>query len=144
MTTKVCSCCKLTKNIDEFGRNKQSKSDGHHWYCLVCNRTKTKLNARIQRAKGRDYKTLYGITIEDYNTILSKQKGRCAICKMLPDPNRTDASGRPRGHKLYVDHCHTTNQVRGLLCEGCNRGLGFFHDDPKLLYKAKLYLEAAS
>ena len=39
-----------------------------------------------------------------------------------------------------VDHCHETNQIRGLLCSSCNIGLGQFQDSIKLLSKAIDYL----
>lgn len=43
--------------------------------------------------------------------------------------------------KLHVDHCHNSLQIRGMLCSRCNRGLGFFSDNPTLLRKAADYLE---
>jgi hypothetical protein len=55
-----------------------------------------------------------------------QQNGLCAIC------------GLPEEH---VDHDHVTGQVRGLLCAGCNKGLGFFRDSPQLLRQAAEYLE---
>lgn len=39
-----------------------------------------------------------------------------------------------------VDHCHTTGQVRGVLCENCNKGLGLFKDSPERLLSAARYL----
>lgn len=41
---------------------------------------------------------------------------------------------------LVTDHCHTTKQVRGKLCNNCNLGLGHFKDDPMLLEFARMYL----
>ena len=75
----------------------------------------------------------YGITRKDYDTMYEKQQGSCAVC-------HTTEIGR--GHTYFhVDHDHATGAVRGLLCDKCNRGLGYFDDDPTLLYQAGLYLE---
>ena len=77
-------------------------------------------------------KTTFGLTLEDYETMLAAQDGKCAICGTL-DPGR----GSPYFH---VDHCHATNTVRGLLCNGCNLGLGHFKDDTDRLNMAIAYL----
>lgn len=76
------------------------------------------------------YKKQYGITVEHYDEMFKKQNGCCAICK---EPKLLDRN-------LAVDHCHNSKKVRGLLCQGCNMGLGFFKDDINLLSKAILYL----
>ena len=73
----------------------------------------------------------YGITIADYNAILERQGGVCAICKKHP------------GETLCVDHCHATGKVRGLLCRKCNAAIGFLEDDPRNARAAAAYLEAA-
>lgn len=41
---------------------------------------------------------------------------------------------------LSVDHNHKTGAVRGLLCNGCNMGLGRFEDNIEWLQNAIDYL----
>ncbi|WPJ20627.1 recombination endonuclease VII [Pseudomonas phage vB_PF_Y1-MI] len=41
-----------------------------------------------------------------------------------------------------VDHCHKTGKTRSLLCNLCNRALGFLQDDPEIVKAAWVYLEA--
>lgn len=66
-----------------------------------------------------------------------RQGDRCAVCGV-------DATSKKNAHHkyagLFVDHCHSTGRVRGLLCHQCNVGLGNFRDDPALLAKAAAYL----
>lgn len=84
-----------------------------------------------EELKQRRRRKLYGLTPEDYDTLLKKQRGRCAICR----------SDTPRAQRdWHVDHCHKTGKVRGLLCHKCNVGLGHFGDSVKLLGKAIEYL----
>jgi hypothetical protein len=74
----------------------------------------------------------YGISEEEYDAMLRRQRGLCGICKRKPGKRR-----------LCVDHDHETGQVRGLLCHKCNCGIGFYRDDPRLTRAAAAYLEAA-
>lgn len=77
----------------------------------------------------------YGMTPKDYDEMLARQDGGCALCHKKA----------PGGHgRFHVDHDHKTNVIRGLLCNNCNRGLGFFRDDPVLLAQAISYLAAPS
>jgi len=71
-------------------------------------------------------KRQYGITSEEREAILSRQGGGCAICG--------------RNSRLNIDHCHSSKRVRGILCNQCNQGVGYFRDDPLLLEKAAAYL----
>lgn len=86
---------------------------------------------RARQKKSR-LKTTYGLTLEDFDELLSAQGGRCAIC-------RTDTPGG-KG-RFHVDHCHSTGRIRGLLCCNCNRGIGALKDESALLHKAISYLE---
>lgn len=80
----------------------------------------------------------FGIEIEEYESLLSKQKGVCAICSQ-PETYIHKTTGKPA--RLAVDHCHTSGSVRKLLCKACNNGLGLFRDNPELLIKAADYLK---
>jgi hypothetical protein len=75
------------------------------------------------------YKRKYGITRAEYEDMLERQGGRCAICGVEP-------------RRFYVDHDHDTDTVRALLCSSCNVGIGLLQDDPELLRLAALYIEA--
>lgn len=70
-----------------------------------------------------------GLTLAEYEAMLAKQRGGCAICGQ-----------RDQWFNLAVDHCHSTKRIRGLLCSQCNRGLGLFRDNPDFLEKAAGYL----
>ena len=83
--------------------------------------------------KGLDKETVEHEELSPYMYILEKQGGVCAICK------EKDKTGRA----LAIDHDHKTDQVRGLLCGSCNRGLGLFGDDYKRILIASKYLEKA-
>jgi len=73
----------------------------------------------------------YGMSIEQYDDMLKAQGGGCAICGAETNKN---------GKSLFVDHCHDTGRVRGILCYKCNTGLGSFLDNPELIQKALSYL----
>ena len=60
----------------------------------------------------------------------TNQNNKCLICGNEQD-----------GKDLAIDHCHTTNKVRGLLCNSCNLGLGCFKDNLDILASAIKYLE---
>jgi hypothetical protein len=84
--------------------------------------------------RNRNLFRAYGITIGDYEHILDAQSGLCAICYAKPES----------AYALVVDHDHRTGKVRGLLCPGCNIGIGYLKDNPLALRSAALYLEAAA
>ena len=74
----------------------------------------------------------YKITLEDYDGMVAEQSNRCAIC----------GSDDPKTHHGFwqVDHCHDSEAVRGLLCNSCNMGLGYFYDRTETLSAAIDYL----
>jgi len=66
----------------------------------------------INSAKNMHLKRTYGITLDDFNRISNEQNNKCKICR--------------KETKLFVDHCHNTNKVRGLICITCNTTLGHY------------------
>lgn len=95
---------------------------------------------REQMRKDRWRKGLwekYRMVPSDYFALLEAQGGCCAIC------GGTENTGRAvKSKRLHVDHNHSTGTVRGLLCHGCNTGIGLLRDSSDLLRSAINYLEA--
>lgn len=111
--------------------------------CRQCMGAEQNLRVRAQggpsperRRRDRDafLRRTKGITLEEFEQMLAEQGGRCAIC-------RTDVAGGPtQDAAFHADHCHVSNRFRGVLCRGCNTGLGAFGDDPDRLIAAAAYL----
>lgn len=116
---KCSKCLKTTHGEANIALNyaKCGKA-GYQRYCRECQ-------------SGHRIKRLYGLTQQDFNVRLKAQGGRCAICK--------DVLTLREG-MTAIDHCHTSGRVRGILCRGCNLGLGHFKDSPASLHQAILYL----
>ena len=163
--------CKETnpQSLTEFSKSKRS-SDGLQSLCKKCQASKTrewysknkeycikKRSERFQKNKVQDsanvlkwqrenpiklrgyhLKRKYGITLEQYSSMLIKQHGLCKLC------NRPETAVDHKNKKvrdLAVDHCHSTGNIRGLLCSCCNTALGLLKDDVEILNKAIKYLE---
>lgn len=144
---KTCQHCKALKPLADY-HAKAGSWDGLQKRCKACqqagqdtwrraNLEKVAAGMRRRRAANperfADYslKNLYGLAPGDYDQMLATQDGRCAICK-------TDDTGRHR--RFHVDHCHDTQEIRGLLCHGCNVSLGHFKHDVAVLEAAIGYL----
>lgn len=76
------------------------------------------------------YRRTYGLSADEVDAMLDAQGGGCAICGAVPK----------RLASLHVDHDHDTGVVRGILCLGCNQGLGKFRHDPAIMQRAIAYL----
>lgn len=114
-----------------FKRN--SPEYQREWRKLNPNYDKEDYHKNRERNRESAWKRRYGITRADYNCLLRTQDSKCAIC-------RSATVGRNHEY-FHVDHDHTTGKVRGLLCDLCNRGLGYFKDSRRLLNQAADYLE---
>ncbi len=125
---KTCIRCKEKQSLDKFGNHPTAK-DGKRNQCNSC-RYQIRLEKDPDyRIKQRDWNFgRYGITSKEYDQIKNQQNNTCKICK--------------EEKKLFVDHDHSTNLVRGLLCHHCNTMLGLAKDSPQILEGAIRYLNA--
>ena len=123
------------------------KTNYYNWLDKPGNKEKTRRNGRNYAKKRRQtpegkirqrentLKTLYGLTVEEFNDLYTKQNGRCAICGQ---PKKV--KGKTKKETICVDHNHKTGKVRGLLCHYCNITLGFLENNLHLLDKMLAYL----
>lgn len=152
---KTCSLCKTVKPLSAFTFDRTSKTGRKSW-CLDCYRDYQRKRRKdkpeqikkeqasyrlrhpqkcIARARRNGLKRRYGITIEQYDSLLASQGGVCAICR------RTETY--PGRKYLSVDHCHETGVVRGLLCNHCNRAIGFLSENYQVAQRAVEYLRSS-
>nr|MBA4770775.1 hypothetical protein [Sphingobium sp.] len=110
----------------EINRKRRERYAADAAYRDECKRS-SKQRSSAARREGR-LKATYGFGSAEYDAMLAKQGGRCAICRCESDKH------------LHVDHCHSSGAVRGLLCSSCNTGLGHFRDDAERLNRAVVYL----
>jgi len=149
MEEKECFNCHVTKPLSEFWK-KEGRKYGRHHVCKPCAQAqdrsrylhnKTYRKNKLTKAKEwesingrtRKLKYLYGLTPEQFDQIMAKQGGVCAICKK-------------ESSKFCVDHDHSCcpgkgktcgKCVRGILCDRCNLMLGFIENsllEPALEY----------
>jgi len=125
----VCNPC---RGSDYYSRNRDkviASSKSHYAQNRVeINAEKARRNRENPDLRRDEcLRSNYGITLAEYRQMHVDQGGGCLIC------------GREM-ETLFVDHCHTTGVVRGLLCPQCNSGIGYFRDDPDLLGRAIDYL----
>lgn len=137
---KMCPDCLTEKPLTDFYTQKSGRRRGHPTtYCKACTRQRAKVKYAADPERSRlahrewvkrnretvklhKIKSAYGLTPEEYAALPQV----CVIC------GATDGLG--------VDHSHQSGRVRGLLCSPCNKGLGFFRDDPSLLFRAAEYV----
>lgn len=122
MEMLACTKCKIEKpSSSEYFPLHNKKRNGLDSWCRACRAT---YRSGINRGRFRD------VISDEALKNLKASVTQCVICGS--------------GDKLVVDHDHKTGEVRGLLCNHCNRGLGHFRDDPMLLEFAAQYLYAST
>lgn len=108
--------------------------------CVAHSREKRKkFDSKYEMQRNHALIKKYGISLDEFWNYWIVFKGKCSICE-----NELKLPERRKGQSLdvvAVDHDHNTGQIRGLLCNGCNKGLGLFKDSPQLLESAINYLK---
>jgi len=99
---------------------------------------KTKANISALDQKKAWLKDKYNLSWEDFVSLYDSQQGSCKIC-LKPVALKSTLS--EQGKTGHIDHCHSTGKVRGILCNSCNRGIGYLQDNAALLRRAAQYLE---
>lgn len=77
----------------------------------------------------------YGLTLAAFDEMLRAQDGGCAVCGLTDPPNP-----RPNATPWCVDHCHTTNRVRSILCNRCNTVVGMLNEQADLAARVEMYI----
>jgi hypothetical protein len=141
---KRCSKCRKQKPVEAFNKDRHKK-DGRCATCRECTTSYQRSHAdyfrdyaqkhkghRAQLVRAAALRRNYGLTLSLFKVMLDEQEGKCAICE-LPFNSKT--------RRPVVDHNHEKGGVRGILCDRCNKGLGFFDDNPARLVMARIYID---
>jgi hypothetical protein len=156
---RQCRICGLDKPLEDFPKVRDCK-EGRQSFCKTCknanhrawrarnldrerqresaNEARRRAANPAQHARNALYsraRRLYGMSGEDVMKMLEDQNGKCPICQ-----NAIMWGASHGASRMVIDHCHESGQVRGLLCDQCNKGLGLLKDSPDLLASALTYL----
>lgn len=144
---RTCKKCGTSRPLGRFGINKHGNPDGTCKDCLNAKKRERYANDADFRKRTLDVQKMwkYGLSRERFDEMLRVQGGGCAVC------GASEPGGKGEWH---IDHDHsccplpangsgrTCGQcVRGLLCTGCNVGLGAFGDDIDRMAAAIDYLK---
>ena len=134
-----CKSCNLAAKKVRYDADPQRHIDRvRDWQVRNSDRYNDYQRERRQRpevkARERDghLRRKFGISKDEYDSMLASQGGVCAICLREPHPRIS----------LHVDHDHATGTIRRLLCVRCNNGVALFEEDPAILRAAAAYLNA--
>ena len=137
---KTCTRCKKKQPVEDFYKATKSQ-DGYFSTCKSCKRAykaqfysdETKKDGLKKTRAEYKRKTRYNFSLAESEALLKSQGYCCAICSIHFD-NKSHKT------KPFIDHCHATGKVRGLLCNNCNFSLGGFKDNEDNLLAAIQYL----
>lgn len=123
---RKCKDCLEGKPSNKFYK-KPALVSGFDKLCKKCRYKLVKSTTTLESRRNLRIKKEYGIDLNTYKKMCEKENNLCRICKKYDN-------------KLYIDHCHKTNKIRGLLCDNCNKALGLLYDNIVSLERAVIYL----
>lgn len=128
-------CSRLCRHREYVRRNPERVKEVRiKWRAENYEHFRAKMREWGKSPKGREsqrnmnLKQKYGLTLSERNALAARQDEKCDICGEQVD--------------LEVDHCHASRIVRGLLCQRCNKVLGWLKDDSALALEMHHYLDA--
>jgi hypothetical protein len=133
---KQCKKCQEWKPLSEYSHKRpKGRKPGLQPRCKACAAQDTRdWNIKNKTsARERYLQRKYNMGENEYDAMLLSQNNMCLLCG-------TEFSSTWGADAPVVDHCHTHGNVRGILCNECNRGLGYFHDNKETLMNAIRYL----
>lgn len=165
---KCCTRCGGEKDPSAFYKNKHCKT-GRETVCKACrteqdrilrgvggegyakrlaatqaykkredvkerNRAVSRMDSNRLKDRFGHIRRKFGLSPESYEYLLDVQNNSCLICnkEFTPETRITGPN---------IDHCHETQNIRGILCGTCNSGLGMFKDNIDVLKNAIKYLQ---
>ena len=131
----VCKPCKHAQKREYYRRNREKCANKRHEKRkenLEHHKKVVSLWRKNNPEKQICYnlKWKYGITLKEYKKMLASQLHSCACCRVSADDE-----------KLFVDHCHETGEIRGLICKKCNSAIGYLGDNVEGVMQAVNYLK---
>jgi hypothetical protein len=118
-----CTTCRRILPASEFNKETYVTSlRPVAYFCKDC-------STHVRRRR------IYNLTNSQYLELLQAQSNRCSICCKTEEEVKLNG-----GQPFMVDHCHISGRTRSLLCDDCNTGLGYVHEDVSKLNKLIAYL----
>ena len=103
-------------------------------------KTKEGKESMVKSMRKMVFKNKYHITVEDYELMKQNQNNLCYICGKPEVTNNRNGVVR----ELSIDHNHSTDKVRKLLCHRCNLMIGNCYEDISILQKGIEYIKEHS
>lgn len=131
---KRCPLCKSMQIIDLF----LSRTGKIYAYCQACRNAQSRQRYQPEKGLYSHLMRTYGLSREEYEKLLAAQGGVCACCG---EKEKVINKHTGKVQRLCVDHHHASGLVRALLCDACNKLVGYVENNPTRVEKSVAYLK---